>query len=138
MARGGEGRAARCRPEGEHARARSPGTVDCFDELVELFQHAHYLGIFVVLVLSGIGLPVPEEVTFVAAGYMVHAGYTKFVPTVIVGYFGIIAGDIIAYYLGLRYGSRLYGMWPFRYILTPERLARVRDYFCLLYTSPSP
>ncbi len=103
--------------------------MDYFDELVDLFQHSHYLGIFVILVLSGIGLPVPEEVTFVASGYMVHLGCTKFVPTVIVGYVGIIVGDIIAYFLGLRYGARLYGMWPFRYILTPQRLAKVKDHF---------
>ena len=103
--------------------------MEFFDELVDLFQHAHYFGIFAVLTLCGIGLPVPEEVTFVAAGYLIYAGYARFWPTVIVGYLGIITGDLLAYHIGKRYGERLYSMWPFRYILTPYRLARVRAHF---------
>ena len=42
--------------------------------MYELLSHSHYLGIVLVLVLSGFGLPIPEEVPVVMAGILAAHG----------------------------------------------------------------
>ena len=39
-----------------------------------LIEHWRYLGLFLILLGAGLGLPVPEEVPIVAAAVLSHAG----------------------------------------------------------------
>lgn len=70
------------------------------------------LTLFVVLVLSGIGLPVPEEVTLIFGGYLAYLQFINFSTAVYVLTAGIIAGDILGFFLG-RYAMG----WVLRFVL---------------------
>lgn len=63
-----------------------------------------YAALFSVLVLSGIGLPVPEEVTLFFGGYLAYLGILEFWTTVYVLIAGIVAADLVGYLLG-RFGT---------------------------------
>ncbi|MCY3001709.1 MAG: DedA family protein [Planctomycetota bacterium] len=99
-------------------------------ELVQGYiERFHYLGAFVVLLLCGIGLPLPEEITLVACGYLLHEGRVEFLPVTLVCSSAILLGDSIPYWFGRIYGMRaLQGRW-IRRVLHPERFARLEEKF---------
>jgi membrane protein DedA with SNARE-associated domain len=70
-------------------------------------EHFTYLGLFVVLLLCGLGLPVPEDVALLAGGYLVHRGVVRYPITLAVSLVGVVAGDNSLYFLGRRVGGGL-------------------------------
>lgn len=103
--------------------------IDATGTLSEIYGQFGYLAPFVVLLLCGVGLPLPEEVTLIGAGILVHRGEVEFVPIVIVCSAAILLGDSIPYWLGRRYGmNALRISWVAR-VLHPERFMRMRKRF---------
>lgn len=49
-----------------------------------------YAGLFLLLFLCGLGLPIPEELTLLTGGFFVHLGIIRFYPTLAIGFFGIL------------------------------------------------
>ena len=70
-------------------------------------EHFTYVGLFVVLVMCGMGLPLPEDVALLAGGYLVHRGITRYPLTLVVALLGVVAGDNSLFFLGRRFGSGL-------------------------------
>ena len=70
-------------------------------------EHFTYLGLFVVLLLCGLGLPVPEDAALLAGGFLVHRGVTRYPITLVVSLIGVVAGDNSLYFLGRRFGPGL-------------------------------
>jgi membrane protein DedA with SNARE-associated domain len=68
-------------------------------------QHFTYLGLFLVLILCGLGLPVPEDIALLAGGFMVHQGITQYPITLAVSFVGVVAGDNSLFYLGRKFGA---------------------------------
>jgi membrane protein DedA with SNARE-associated domain len=80
-----------------------------------------YAGIFLVVILGNIGLPVPEETVLAVAGYLVWSGRVQLLPVLIVALVSAVAGDNFGYWLGRRYGRAAverYAGW----LLTPARV----------------
>lgn len=97
--------------------------------LGNVFGEFSYLAPFVVLLLCGIGLPLPEEVTLIGSGILLHRGEVEFVPIVLVCSLAILIGDSIPYWLGRRYGpSAVRIPWVAR-LVHPERFDRLRARF---------
>jgi membrane protein DedA with SNARE-associated domain len=90
-----------------------------------------------ILLLCGLGLPVPEDITLVTMGYMIHRLLDS-VPGVDsrvwaaagvgVGLFGVLAGDAIMFSLGRRFGSLLLDRWPFKSLFGHGRADRARTF----------
>lgn len=70
-------------------------------------QHFTYAGLFIVLVLCGMGLPVPEDIALLAGGYLAHRGVIQYPATLMVSMIGVVAGDNSLFFLGRRFGSGL-------------------------------
>jgi membrane protein DedA with SNARE-associated domain len=70
-------------------------------------QHFTYLGLLVVLVLCGMGLPIPEDAALLAGGFLVHRGIIKYPITLVVALVGVVAGDNSLFFLGRRFGTGL-------------------------------
>ncbi|MGH7815524.1 MAG: DedA family protein [Candidatus Binataceae bacterium] len=70
-------------------------------------QHFTYLGLFVVLMLCGLGLPMPEDVALLAGGYLVHRGITRYPMTLLVSLLGVVAGDTALFFAGRNFGTGL-------------------------------
>lgn len=95
----------------------------------ELLERFNYLGPALILLLCGVGLPLPEEVTLIASGLMLHQGQVEFLPITLVCSLAILVGDSAPYFLGRRVGPRaLEHRWVSK-ILHPERFAIVEDKF---------
>jgi membrane protein DedA with SNARE-associated domain len=92
-------------------------------------SHYGYLGIFFLLVLGIIGLPVPDETMLAFAGYLVSRQILQLVPTVLAALTGSLCGITVSYTLGRTAGLRLVRRYGHFLHVTPERLDRVRRWF---------
>ena len=70
-------------------------------------EHFTYLGLFVILLLCGMGLPMPEDIALLAGGFLVHRGIIRYPITLAVSLLGVVAGDNSLFFLGRRFGTGL-------------------------------
>lgn len=88
-----------------------------------------YWAPFLVLVGAGCGLPVPEEVTMVGSGYLVHKELVEFFPVVVVCWVATLIGDSVPFWLGRLLGDKALNLPFSRHILHPERFALIQKRF---------
>lgn len=88
-----------------------------------------YLGAFAVLLLCGFGLPIPEEVTIVGAGFLLHKGLVDHWPILLTCYAGVLAGDSIPYTVGRLWGDRAFEHRWVRRVLHKQRMERLEARF---------
>lgn len=91
-----------------------------------------YLGIVVFLVLTGCGLPIPEEVPIVAAGWWSSPQQGRLDPWIALlsCFVGAIVGDIVMYGIGRRFGRRLLQNRAFfARFLSPEKEQHIEEMF---------
>lgn len=95
-----------------------------------------YLVVFGILFVCGLGLPLPEDVSLILGGYLVHSGKAQLELMMLTGYAGIIVGDSMIFFFGRRLGSKVgqpgdegkpKGL--FGRIVTPQKRARVEQLF---------
>ncbi len=98
-------------------------------DLSHFFMGMGYLGIFIMMTLEASFIPFPSEVALLPAGYMIGAGKMSFIPAILAGTLGSIAGALINYFLGATLGKKLlikYGKYLF---LTEQRLHQMEKLF---------
>lgn len=103
------------------------------DTLVDFLLNFHgptpYLLISGILLLCGIGLPVPEDITLFAGGLLAYYGMTDVWVTIGVSFLGVVVGDSLIFALGAHYGRKLTKKWIFHKLLPDHRLDSVRSKF---------
>jgi len=88
-----------------------------------------YVGIFVLLVLGIVGLPIPDETLLTFGGFLVYRGRLQLVPTVAAAFAGSVCGFTLSYVLGRTFGLYLVHHYG-RYVhLTEERLDHAHHWF---------
>ncbi len=90
-----------------------------------------YVFIFGILILCGLGLPIPEEVILISAGYLSASNPEIVDPRVVVGVcaFSILAGDSVPFFLGRLFGPKLLRLRIMRTWMHTERLAAFDRWF---------
>lgn len=71
--------------------------------LAWLAQHG-YPGLFFLLMLGIVGLPIPDETLLVFCGYLIYKGHLLAVPAFFCGLAGSMCGISLSYFLGRRFG----------------------------------
>ncbi|MBK8178059.1 MAG: DedA family protein [Planctomycetes bacterium] len=94
-----------------------------------LFTRFNYIAPFVVLLLCGVGLPLPEEVTLIGSGILLHRGDVEFLEITLTCSAAILLGDSIPFWLGRRYGMSALQHRFVRRVLHPERLSKLEQRF---------
>jgi len=77
-----------------------------------LLQNGGYLGIILFLVLTGCGLPIPEEVPIVLAGIFSSQGRMEPEWAFAACLFGALLGDSVMYAIGYHFGHGLVAAHP--------------------------
>lgn len=98
-------------------------------ESTELINHFPYLGLFLLLVLGGIGLPFPEDATLILSGFLVAHEVVKSLPTFLIVYSGLLVSDFFLYLVGKKYGRMVVEHKKFRRIISPDRLLKLEEKF---------
>jgi membrane protein DedA with SNARE-associated domain len=88
-----------------------------------------YVGLGLLLYCTGVGLPIPEEITLVLAGAAVYQGTLELPKMLLVAAVAIIVADIQVYLIGRHFGRPLLEKRFFRFILPPERIAKAQARF---------
>lgn len=96
-----------------------------FTEL--MIQHGH-LGVFLALMIIGLGLPIPEDIILITGGW-ISAQDNSPLWMSMVGILGVMCGDSIIYWLGYHYGETILSRRPFIWLVSADRLTKVRTYY---------
>ena len=99
-------------------------------ESLELFFSTYgYFAVFSVLLLCGLGIPIPEDISLVAGGILSGLGKANLHLMILTGLLGVLSGDILMFCLGHKLGPRiLKTSWGSR-LITPERYQQVQKKF---------
>jgi membrane protein DedA with SNARE-associated domain len=92
--------------------------VEALQEFVDYFT---YLGIFAVLLLGSLGVPIPEEMPIIAAGVMSYGGIIRWWLALPVCLLGVLSGDMVLYWVGRRWGEQVLNWRVVRLVLSPAR-----------------
>lgn len=100
---------------------------------MEIVQHwiaeYGYAGIFLLLVLGIVGLPVPDETMLVFAGYLVFQGRLRPVPTFFSALLGSMCGITLSYLIGRLTGYFVIEKYGPKLHIKMERVHMVHDWF---------
>ena len=91
-------------------------------------EHFTYAGLFLILVLCGLGLPVPEDLALLTGGFLVHRGITQYPTTLAISFVGVVAGDNSLFFLGRRFGTNLLKYLEFVRPHTLPRIERLKRF----------
>ena len=91
-----------------------------------------YLAVFIMLILGGIGFPIPEDVPIVLAGIAISKDIVSIPCIFLVCYVGVLLADQALYVFGYYFGNKLLskitnpdGIWVS--FVTEERLDKIRE-----------
>ncbi len=95
----------------------------------ELIGKLGYLGIALILILGGLGLPIPEEAPIILAAVLSRSGQMSWPPALASCLAGVLIGDLVVYFLGYFYGEKVLGFRLTRRLLTRGRESQIKGYF---------
>jgi membrane protein DedA with SNARE-associated domain len=88
-----------------------------------------YAGIMLVLILGGLGLPVPEEAPLILAAVLSRKGTMAWPIAFASCLIGVLVGDFVVYFLGFFYGEKVLSLPLTRKFLTKARETQIKGYF---------
>src|SRR3954469_23294086 len=97
--------------------------------LFQWISHYGYAGLFVLLVLGIIGLPVPDETLLVFSGYLISKGRFQPLLAFASALAGSVCGISISYLLGRTLGHAAVERYGRFIHLTPAKVERVHQWF---------
>lgn len=120
---------------------------DHADKLVCLTPYAYepmwvYFFLVLMMLLSAVGLPLPEEVTLVSIGILAYMGANpdKYPPpfpgapfvhpttAAIVAFFAVYCSDFLIYGIGRFFGNRVFEWGPIKKVITTEARIKIQEW----------
>jgi membrane protein DedA with SNARE-associated domain len=119
-----------------------------FEDFVVNFFHGYayqpgmvYLAVVLLMLASAVGLPLPEELTLVSAGFLAYIGLNPqlFPPPTpdsavvnvhvlaVVSFFAVVGSDFLIFTIGRVYGTRVLESKFFRRFIDDNRKARIQS-----------
>jgi membrane protein DedA with SNARE-associated domain len=96
------------------------GIIEWAIELIkQLIQFGGYVGIFSLMALESIGLPIPSEIVLPFGGWLAYDGKMDWILVSLIGTAGCIVGSALAYWAGKKGGRKFVRRYG-RYVLLNE------------------
>lgn len=92
-------------------------------------SHYGYAGIFGLLLLGIVGLPVPDETLIAFTGFLISKGELSLLPAFFSAFLGSIAGITISYFLGRVFGKFVLEKFGKYIHLDSEKLEKAHKWF---------
>ncbi|NJL32354.1 MAG: DedA family protein [Phycisphaerales bacterium] len=87
------------------------------------------IGLFAIIIISGFGLPMPEDIPLMALGYLCYREVMPLSLMLPLALLSVLLGDWVMYFMGRRFGTQLTKIPPFKWFLSPKRLAAAHKAF---------
>ncbi|HWA24731.1 MAG TPA: DedA family protein [Lacunisphaera sp.] len=102
-----------------------------FDTLLKHFQDSplSLWGPFIVLILCGLGLPVPEDIVLVSAGVLAQIDDREWYSVAALMYGGVMLGDSTIFLAGRYFGARMRASRWFQRYFSQKKQDKVEDLF---------
>lgn len=71
--------------------------------VLSVIKDTGYLGVFALMFLESMNLPIPSEIIMPFSGFLAAIGVFSFWPVVFTGAFGNLAGSLFSYWLGFLF-----------------------------------
>lgn len=97
--------------------------------LAEHLAHFAYPGVFTILFLCGVALPLPEEPVLIAAGFLCYKGNANVWIMIVVAMAGIMGGDLTIHWIGRKHGDWVFRSRLLRFVLPEDRLEKAAAFF---------
>jgi membrane protein DedA with SNARE-associated domain len=94
-----------------------------------IVAHLGYVGIALILILGGLGLPIPEEAPIILAAVLSRNARMITLLAFATCMVGVLVGDFVVYFLGYFYGEKVLSLRLTRRLLTRAREAQIKGYF---------
>jgi len=91
------------------------------EALQEFVSNFTYLGIFAVLLLGSLGVPIPEETSIIAAAVLSHAGIVRWWLALPICLLGVLSGDMVLYWVGRQWSEQVLNWRLVRLVMSPVR-----------------
>jgi len=88
-----------------------------------------YSGLFFLLMLGIVGLPIPDETLLVFCGYLIYKGRLLPLPAFASGLAGSMCGITLSYILGLKFGREVIFRYGKYVRITPKHVEDVTRWF---------
>ena len=92
-----------------------------------LIEHLPYVGVVLILLVAGFGVPIPEDVPLIIGGVMCGLGQANIYVMVPLSVVAVLGADVTMFTIGRLHGDRLRKLPMLRRYLSDERLAKVAD-----------
>lgn len=99
------------------------------ENVSQFTEHFPYIGLFLLLILGGIGFPFPEDATLMLCGFLIAREVIPPFPALVTVYTGLLVADTIIYHLGKKYGRRIVTHHRFHRFLSPVKLTKLEAQF---------
>jgi membrane protein DedA with SNARE-associated domain len=99
------------------------------ESILHLLSTYGYLGIFCLLLLGILGVPVPDEMVLLFTGYLIFKGYLQPLPAAATAFVGACCGITVSYSLGRYLGFYLLQKYERFLHISPARLSQVQAWF---------
>jgi membrane protein DedA with SNARE-associated domain len=93
------------------------------DKVSNLEGMTAYGTIFGILFGCGLGIPIPEDLTIVTAGYLAYLENIDITWAIVVCFVGVLSGDFLMFTMGRIFGRRFFNLPGVRFFVTTDRLA---------------
>ena len=97
--------------------------------LLETIGSMGYPGIFLLMAMESSIIPVPGELVMPPAGYLIHQGRMDWLPAILAGAFGSLAGAYANYYAAHYLGRPLILKYGRYVLIPPDKFQRVEAFF---------
>ena len=96
---------------------------------ISIISSIGYFGVFLLMVMESMVLPVPSELVMPFAGFLISSGEMKFALVVIFSTLGSLAGSLVSYYIGKYGGNKLVLKSGRYFLLNKEHLMKTEKWF---------
>lgn len=88
-----------------------------------------YIALLVLLLFTGVGNPIPEDLVLITGGYFAFTGTLQLWPALLICFVGVVLGDSLLYWLGRHYGQKIITHRRLVRLLPIDRVDRIRGNF---------
>lgn len=90
-----------------------------------------YPTVFLLLLLAGLGIPVSADLVLLTCGYLLFTQKVSGTILIPLAMMAILISDTIMFNIGKKFGMKLTSLWPFKKILTQERIEKAQKSFSI-------
>jgi len=96
---------------------------------ISVISSVGYLGVFLLMIMESMILPVPSELVMPFAGFLISSGEMKFALVILFSTLGSLTGSLLSYYIGKYGGNRFVLRYGKYFLLNEEHLKKTERWF---------